>query len=397
MLLASGSAMAVDICEFNGKLIRSQSDYAGQSGNLVCKDSITNILISSNEIKNGVRNGLAKEYKGGILTREYSLNANGAYHGVFKEYIIQSEALILQKEIQYVNGAPNGVSKSYSVSGELKRIGYSVEGAKELAFAEFTENGKLAELACTDVPVFGSVIDDATWCGHKGSPVSVTFYEEDDFPKSKVVFEKGSRRQVTKLQENGTPISEETVTAKGGVDRFFLKNGKKKREIEWVYQGVKGNNTQRVNILDRQYSDEGVLISEQKWKPVERGTLPVSVATWYKSGLPKMKSDFVQRGAPPELVRREVIFHENGSIAGEGMWGTNGTQDTTPRNTKKRFNEAGSLIVEHTYNERGELIRERDYRDDGSVIRDNEITSDGRKISMINRKKESFNGLMQRK
>ena len=377
----SGSAMAVEYCEVDGKEARSADDLVGKNSTLRCKDGVTNTLIYEKEVRNGQLIGNVKEYNAGILVKDYFVNAKAAYDGLFKEYRTTNGKAVLIKELTYKNGAPIGISRSFSPMGGLKRISFNAGGNREEAFAEFTSSGKLSDLACANRPVFSPHLDDALWCGHKGAPVSISFYGEDGLAKSKNVFENGERRQRTILWNNGQPQSDEVGTLKGGIDRTYYESGAKKREMEWVYQGA---NRARVTIVDLQYDSNGTLVSDRKWRPVERGTQPISVATWYPSGQPKMKSDFVLRGAPPELVRREVIFHENGKIAGQGMWGTNGQQDTTPRGVTSKFNEDGVLVMENTYNDRGEVIRERDFDNKGKAIRDNEITPDGQRISLIN-------------
>lgn len=384
---------AAEVCEFDGRIARSSQDIAGRSGTLICKDGVTNTLNSEKQVVNGSTVGRVKEYRTGVLVRDYSVNAKGAYDGTLKEYTMTAGTLVLLKEINYRAGAPVGISKSYSATGDLTRLSFNTDGAKELAFAEFTSSGRLAELTCADRPVFAPLIDDTTWCGHKGEAVSVTFYGEDNLPRSKNVFERGVRRQRTLLWKNGMPQAEEAATAKGGIERQFYEDGTKKRESEWVHQGQNGA---RVNIVDMQYAPNGVLISDYRWRPVERGTQPVSVSTWYPSGAPRMKSDFVLRGAPPELVRREVIFHENGQTAGEGMWGTNGRQDTTPRGKQTKFNTKGVLVAESTYSERGEVIRERSFDDSGRPLTDYEITPDGQRVSLIGKQDILPRGLNKR-
>lgn len=379
--LLCGSALAVEYCEIDGKEARSSEDLVGKNGTLRCKDGVTNTLIYEKQIQNGQLFGKIKEYKAGVLVKDYSVNPKLAYDGVFKEFTMTNGVAVLLKELNYKNGAPIGISRSFSPQGGMRRISFNVGGNKEEAFAEFTSSGKLADLTCFNKPVFAPYIDDELWCGFKGSPVSISFFGEDGVAKSKNVFENGQKRQRVILWNNGNPQYEQVGTAKGGIDKTFYETGVKKRELEWVYQG---ENRSRVTIVDMQYAPNGNLVSDRKWRPVERGTQPVSVSTWYPNGQPKMKSDFVLRGAPPELVRREVIFHENGQISGQGTWGTNGQQDTTPRGIQSKFNENGVLIIENTYNDRGEVIRQRDFADNGKPVRDYEITPDGQRISLMN-------------
>lgn len=377
----SSSVMALEYCEVDGKEVRNAVDLAGKNSILRCKDGVANTLLYEKEIRGGVLFGQVREYKGGILVKDYSVNAKLAYDGVYKEYSTINGSVLIAKELIYKNGTPIGVSRSFNAQGGLKRIGYNASGNREEAFAEFTTNGKLAELGCANRPVFVPYIDDAAWCGHKGGAVSVVFYGEDDLPKSKSVFERGERLQRSTLWNNGKIQTEEVFTAKGGIDRDFYENGTKKREIEWVLQG---DIRARITIVDLEFAANGVMLRERKWRPVERGNQPISVASWYPSGQPKMKSDFVLRGAPPELVRREVGFHENGRISGQGLWGTNGQQDTTPRGLQSKFNEEGVLVAENTYNDRGEVIRERTFDNKGKALRDDEITADGKRVSLIN-------------
>ena len=376
----SSSAMALEYCDVNGKEVRSADDLAGKSGILRCKDGVSNSLLYEKEFRNGVLFGQVREYKGGILVKDYSVNAKLAYDGPYKEYSTTNGTALLIKDLVYKNGAPIGVSRSFNAQGGLKRISYIAGGNREEAFAEFTTNGRLAELACANRPVLTPHIDDVLWCGHKGTPVSVIFYGEDDLPKSKSIFEHGERRQRATLWPNGKIQTEEVATPKGGIDRSYYQTGIKKRDIEWVFQG---EIHARVTIVDMEFAPDGTMVRERKWRPVERGTQPISVAAWYPTGQAKMKSDFVLRGAPPELVRREVEFHPNGTIAGQGLWGTNGQQDTTPRGLQSKFSPEGILVEENTFNDRGELIRERLFDNKGKPLKDFEITPDGQRISLI--------------
>ena len=378
--LLGSSAMAIDYCELNGKQVRNMEEIAGMTGILKCKDGVTNAPIYEKEVRNGALVGQVKEYTGGVLVRDYSVNAKGAFDGPYKEFVMTGRALVMTKELTYKNGAPIGILKSYTPQGALKRISYTSTGNREESFAEFTVTGRLADLMCTKKPVFEKIIDDAMWCGHKGSPVVVTFYGEDNYPKSKNTFFNGLRTKRTMLWNNGKPRLEETATAQGGIDKVFYESGLPKSEIEWVYQGEARTH---VMIVEKLYHENGKLISEKRWRPIERGTQPVSVSSWYDDGSPKVKSDFILRGAPPELVRREVMFHQNGKISGQGIWGTNGLQDTTPRGVISRFNDQGVLISEYTYNERGTLLREREFDNSGKALQDNEITPDGRRIPLI--------------
>jgi len=88
---------------------------------------------------NGKRDGIAKEYFKGMLTKEAPFN-NGKLNGVVKEYI-ESDKVI--KETPYSNDDKNGIEKWYYENGKVFKVVPYKNGVKDGIEIVYGEKGEI--------------------------------------------------------------------------------------------------------------------------------------------------------------------------------------------------------------------------------------------------------------
>jgi antitoxin component YwqK of YwqJK toxin-antitoxin module len=378
---ATGSALAVESCELNGQHVNpaNGNTTAGKSGLMRCRDGEGGPVVREQELKNGVFTGVVRYFRDGQLEREHRVNERGNREGLAREYAVGGGKAVLVREETYRDGRGVGIVRTWYPSGQLRRVGFRDDEGRELAFAEFTEQGKLYELRCAARPVLGGDADDARWCGHVGGPSNVALYNGKGVEKGRVSYDRGEPRKSEQLGESGTVREQHEATASGGVDRAFYDDGTKRREVQWVLQ-TGGDRARRVTTLEQEFHESGKLVRERRFRVGERGGELASERTWYLNGQPKETTELTV-AADGRQLRHETEYHDNGKKAFEGEWRVAGASDrrgsAQPIGVHRSWDGEGRLRGERFYDERGRVARERELDASGAVVRDDEVFEDG--------------------
>ncbi|MEO8836788.1 MAG: hypothetical protein ABI364_08615 [Caldimonas sp.] len=383
-LLAASSmpALAVESCDLNGEHVNPNNGNttAGKTGLMRCRDGDGDggTVIREQELKGGVFIGVVRTFGGGLLEREYRVNARGNRDGTAHEWAHAENGgkPVLVREETYRDGSAVGLSRTWYPNGQLSRVTFYGDDNREQAYAEFTTQGKLYALRCAPRPVLGADADDAHWCGHAGAASNVVLYNGKGEEKSRVSYERGERRRSEELGDTGAVRESRETTATGGTDRTFYADGKKQREQQWVAPaGARGG---RIVTLDQEYHESGKLVRERRWTVGARGGELVSEQHWYLNGQPQQKSEFTSAGG--NTLRTETAFHDNGRKLFEGTWrvAERGSRDRDRATGVHRgWDNDGRLREERHYDERGRIARERSFDESGAVVRDDEVFEDG--------------------
>ena len=379
-LVLTPPALAIQVCELDGQHVNPNngSTTAGKTGLMRCREGEGGPVVREQELQNGRFMGLVRYYKDGTLEREFRINERGNRDGLSREWARAESGSksVLVREETLRDSRTVGIARSWHANGQLRRVSFHGDDDPEQASAEFTPQGQLAELRCAARPVLGGDFDDKTACGFAGAASNVTLYGGKGVAKARVSFERGERRRIETLWDNGAVRELSEVGASGGVERSFAADGTKRREQQWTM--LAGERPRRVTVLDQEFHESGKRVRERRWRPTERGAELVSEATWYLNGQPKAQS--VYSVADGRTLRRETGFHDNGRKSFEGAWqgpagGSRGGELAT--GTQQSFDVEGRLRAERIYDERGRIKRERELDERGNVVRDDEVFEDG--------------------
>ena len=377
---ATGTASAVERCELNGESVNPNNGNttSGKTGLMRCREGDSGPVVREQELREGVFMGVVRYFKDSALEREYRVNERGNRDGLAREWARAENGAkpVLVREETYRNGSTIGLMRSWYPSGQLRRVGFHDDADHEIASAEFTAQGKLADLRCAARAVLGVEADDARWCGHAG-PSNVVFYSGSGTAKARITFERGERRKSEYLSDNGVVRELLEVSPTGGLERQFYADGTRRHEAQWV-ASADGTRSRRTTTLDQEFHESGKLVHERRWKVGERGGELVSEQHWYLNGQPKDRTDYTT--ADGKTVRQEVSFHDNGQKAFEGTWQMASISARTGElasGVHKSFDSEGHLRAERVYDARGRVARERSLDAGGTVVRDDEVFEDG--------------------
>ncbi len=381
-VLASGAApaFAVESCELNGQHVNPSNGNttAGKTGLMRCRDGEGGPVVREQELQGGVFMGAVRYFKDGALEHEYRVDERGNRDGLAREFGRAEGGAkpVLVAEETYRNGRTVGLARSWYPSGQLRRVAFHGDDDREQASAEFTAQGRLAELRCGPLAVLGADADDAHWCGHVGGASNVVLYTGKGVAKARVSYERGERKRNELLAESGAVREVQETAPTGGVDRSFYADGTPRRELQWV--AAPGERGRRVTTLEQEFHESGKLVHERRWRVAERGAELASEQHWYLNGQPKERVEFV--AVEGRALRRETTYHDNGKKAFEGAWrvttGSSRGRDLAT-GVHRTWDDGGRLRGERFYDERGRLTRERDLDDGGGVLRDDEVFEDG--------------------
>ena len=377
-LAGSPSAGAVPWCELNGQHVNPDngSTTEGKTGLMRCRDGEGGPVLREQELQQGRFMGLVRYYKDGALEKEFRVNERGNRDGLAREWARAEPGAkpVLVREETLRDSRTVGLARSWYPSGVLRRVSFHGDDEREQASAEFTAEGKLADLRCAARPVLGADFDDKAACGFAGSASNVTLYGGKGVAKARLSFERGERKKSETLWDNGAVRDVAELSAAGGVERSFAADGTKRREVQWTT--LAGERPRRVTTLDQEFHESGKLVRERRWKPSERGADLQLETTWYLNGQPKTRSEYAV--ADGRTTRRETSFHDNGRKASEGTWqGDRGSRNEVATGTQQTFDAEGRLRGERIYDERGRIKRERELDERGNLVRDDEVFEDG--------------------
>lgn len=385
-------AFAIQSCELNGESVNPShgGTTQGKSGLMRCRESDTGMPVREQELQNGKFMGVVRYFKAGQLEREYRVNEQGNREGESREWNVADGKRVLVREETNANGKTVGIARSWYPTGQRRRITFYGDDEREQASVEFTATGKLAALRCAPRPVFANDFDDKAACGHGGAVSTVVFFGSKDLPTSRVAIERGERRKVETLWEDGSVRQLRETNASGGLERNFAADGTKRREQQWVTIPAAGDTSssarsRNIETLDQEFHESGKLVRERKWVPGERGGEIVSESRWYLNGQLKDRSEFGNSNG--KRVRRESSFYDNGKLASVGEWLLTESRFSrndaygTPFGSHKTFDDQGRLRGERIFDERGKVAREREFDERGALVRDDEVFEDGSRKS----------------
>lgn len=388
------SAFAIQTCELNGEAVSPANGGTtrGKSGLMRCRESDTGLVVREQELQDGKFMGVVRYFRSGLLEREFSVNERGNRDGVAREWNVTDGQRVLVREESFLNGATTGIVRTWYPSGQRRRLGFYGDDGREQASVEFTPAGKLYTLRCAPRPVFGNEFDDKAACGHAGPMSTVELFSGKGLPASRVTYERGERRKVETLWDDGSVRQSRETQASGGLERSFAADGTKLRELQWVTiaaaDGASANARlpRHVDTLEQEFHESGKLVHERRWVPGDRGAERVSESHWYLNGQLKDRSEFTTLNG--RRIRRDTSFHDNGKPASEGDWLLTDSKVVgddaygTPVGSHKRFDDQGRLRGERIYDDRGRLTRERDLDERGVSVRDDEVFEDGSRKSL---------------
>lgn len=389
-LALTGPAHAIQVCDLDGQHVNpaNGSTTAGKTGLMRCRDSDTKLVVLEQELRDGKFMGVVRYFKNGQLEREHSVDERGNRTGLSREWNVDANGarvLVLEETVR--DGRPVGLVRTWFASGPRRRLAAYGDDGREQAVVEFTPAGQLAELRCGPQPAFGTEFDDATACGHAGGVSTVLLHGSKGQPQTRIVFERGERRKVESLWENGAVRDSRETTPTGSVERRFAADGTKLREVHWATQPAHtpdaGARPRSIKVLEQEYHASGKLVREARWVPDERaGALLASESRWYLNGQPKERVEYTS-DADSKRTRRETRFHDNGQPSFEGRWSLGGRSDRSELalGTHRHFDEQGRVRLERVHDDRGRVGREREFDAAGTLLRDDELFEDGSRKS----------------
>ena len=361
---AAVPALAVESCELNGAHVNPNNGNttAGKSGLMRCRDGEGGPVVREQELQGGVFMGVVRFFRDGQLEREHRVNARGNRDGVAREYARADANAkpVLVREETYRDGRTIGIARTWHPNGQLRRVSFHGDDDRELASAEFTAQGQLAELRCGTRPLLGADADDARWCGFAGAPSNVVLYTGQGVARARVSYERGEARRSELLGDGGVVRELRETTAGGGIERTFFADGTKRREVQWV--AVAGERKRRATTLEQEFHESGKLVRERRFRIGENGRSDLALEqTWYLNGQPKDRTEFVAPGAGRAL-RQETAYHDNGRKSFEGSWrfaASDARGNAAPTGVHRSWDSDGHLRAERFYDERGRVARER--------------------------------------
>jgi antitoxin component YwqK of YwqJK toxin-antitoxin module len=371
-------AQAVQVCDLDGQSVNpaNGSTTAGKSGLMRCRDGDSGPVIREEEIQRGVFMGVVRYFRAGVLEREFSVNERGNRDGRSREYAATPgpKNQLLREETMR-NGTTVGLARTWYADGTLKRLTFYGDDEREQAVAAFTQQGRLTELRCANQPRLAPDADDATWCGHRGNGVAtVDLYASSGKLRGRISHERGERRKLETLWDNGKLRDQIETNATDGSERNFSADGVKRKESAWITR-QSDNRSSRITTLEQEFHESGTLVHERRWLPSDRGGELQLEQHWYLNGQLRDKVEYlVQDG---QLVKRDTRYHDNGRVASEGLWLVKSRFDSQPIGLHKSFDDAGHLRAERTYDGKGRSTREREFDETGRTTRDDEVFEDG--------------------
>lgn len=377
-LLLAMPAQAIITCELNGEQVNTAngSTTAGKTGLVRCRDSDTGELQREQELQNGRFIGLVRYYQKGVLLKEHRVNERGNRDGLAKEFAGKPGANPLLREETLRNGTTVGRLRTWHAEGgALRSVAMHDDKGQEQARAEFTREGRLRELRCASQPLLAPDADDARWCGHGGQPGSAEFFNDAGTLTGRATHERGELRRGEMLFANGKPRFVEERTRDGGRERRYAEDGALRAEKQWT-----GSGRERRTTLEREHFESGQLAVERLFRPSAQDPTRHELASeqsWYQNGQARAKQEYAQAGPAGARERSDTGWHDNGQLAYEGRWRSEGGWRDTPIGVHKRYAENGRLRSELHHDDRGRLTRERGYDDSGMLVRDDEVFEDG--------------------
>jgi antitoxin component YwqK of YwqJK toxin-antitoxin module len=367
---------AAQDCDIAGESVspNNGATTAGKTGMMRCRDRDTKQLVREQELRDGKFMGLTRFYKDGVLDREYSVNEKGNRDGRSREFTKTGQVL---RDETYRNSAPVGLVRTWYESGALKRVAFysDEESARgnEQAYAEFTSRKQLRDLRCGKKPLLNPDLNDAALCGFEGKASTVELFSESGAVLSRTVFLAGERLKEVGFYENGKTSYEEETSGDKRVERNFSREGVKRKEVQWRIMKDK----QRLRERELEFHENGSLVLERVWtiSQVAQENQLQTEATFFLNGQPRSKTSYSFEGK--QTSRDEKRFHDNGQLASQGKYVTEGRYTRLAVGTHQDFNTKGKLIGESIYDGKGRITRERAWDEAGKLERDDEVFEDG--------------------
>lgn len=377
----AGTGHAVQVCELNGQSVNpaNGNTTAGKTGLMRCREGEGGPVVREQELRDGKFMGIVRYYKDGVLEREHSVNERGNQEGLAREFAAtKGDKNAVLREQTYRNGSTVGIARTWYPSGQLKRVGFYDDAGREEAVAEFTAQGKLAELRCAPRARLAPHANDAEWCGHAGAPRPVALYASSGDLAENVTYERGALRARDTFYRNGKLRQQMVTDGSIGIERSFGEDGVKRREVEWTRTAADGDRRPRgTTTRDSEYHSSGKLVRERRWTP-DSGQL-LSESGWYLNG---QQRERIERIAVADgVVMRETRYFDNGKPSFEGDFLLAGRNPRQATGIHKRYDDLGRLREETYHDVRGRVTRERELDETGRVVRDEELYEDGSRKS----------------
>ena len=347
-------------CDINGVSVNPANTRGlrGKTGLMRCVERESGVVQREQEVQNGRFTGLVREFEGGQLRKEFSINLRGALHGRAREFASEGQ---LQLDTLYDNGVIVGVSRRLYPNGQLRRgTAYNAAG-DEIAAVEFTPGGKLSNLQCADKPVLAPVIDDLRACGFMGTPSEVDFFSATGTVRARARYLAGKRIGLDTLRDNGRLVLQEEVSATQRIERTFAPDGAKRRELQWNVTGA-----EPVRERELEFSPTGVLVRERRWIAGELA----SEMIYFMGGQLRRTAEYLDGGVGTARILAIREYYASGTLASEGSFTNTTRYALTAVGVHRRYDALGMLRSETTYDDRGRPTRERSFDDAGQPMKD---------------------------
>lgn len=367
LALAPPPAHAVQDCTLNGESVNPANGATtrGKTGLMACRDRDSGKVVREEELRNGESVGLVRHYRDGWVEKEYTRNDKGNQDGVYREF--HPGGRQLAREESTVNGRLTGLGRAWHASGVLRRAAAYGDDGSSLAYAEFTDAGKLKELRCAERPLLAPAVDDAALCGHGASgAVTQSLHTDRGVLRARVSHRDGRRTASETLWDNGNPREQEEIGERGSVDRAYSREGVRLRETRWV--AVERG---RMKESEQSWSESGALLRDRRWT----GEDLAGDTTYYLNGRKRVEHRFgVEAG---RAVCESTEYHDIGGVAARGRYGVRRGERDQPFGVHARFDAEGRRRGERTYDDAGRLQREAEWDESGRLTRDDAVFEDG--------------------
>jgi hypothetical protein len=369
MRSSSASSTASRVNPDNG------STTEGKTGLMRCRDGEGGPVLREQELQQGKFMGVVRYYKDGALEREYRVNEKGNRDGLAREWARAEPGAkpVLVKEETLRDSRTVGIARSWYPSGQLRRVSFHGDEEREQASAEFTSEGKLADLRCAAKPVLGADFDDRAACGFAGGASTVTLYSGKGVAKARLSFERGERRKSETLWDSGAvrESSEQTAAAASSA-----------RSPPTARSGARCSG-RRSPASGRAASPRSTRNSTRaaSWCASAAGALP-SAAPSCSSRRPGTSTASRRRRASTASPTGARCAARRASTTTAGRRSRAAGKAAAAAAARCHGHAAdlrreGRLRGERIYDERGRIKRERELDERGNVVRDDEVFEDG--------------------
>ena len=387
----SGALQAEPLCQLNGKSVSpyNSATTAGLTGMMRCKDKVTGLMSSAQELRGGVFMGLSRSYDAkGSVQRERMINERGNTEGFDREFWPNGK---LRSESRQNNGNVRGASRKFYETGKLERASFTLD-SQVLTNLAWDSNGNLTSALCSQASVLP---EDSKPCGFEGKVQTA-------------LFQNGKRREL-RVMEQGKILTATLYRAAGRqsvpaeaamvVGEQAFQNGQRWHRVFNTDGAANGKNVLREERLyepgrpsqRNEFSvtfTGGALQWSKAWSASEQliehiryaNGRPSRTERWYLNGAMKEIITVALDGGASKSVRES--FDDDGKITERQTTIAFGVMSDQMTGLQQSFHINGKVAIEEIFSKpdeqgRTRLVSRKQWDQSGKLQSDDEILEDG--------------------